>query len=189
MMREAMARYVDRGEIAGIVGLVAKGNDVEVVEVGTVGIGRAAPVRRDTIFRVSSMTKPLTAAAAMMLVEESKLVLMILGKGMYGARRVLSEASVAAMTTDHIRPAQKAISDYVPGFWETRGWGFGGCVITKRDEITEAPGRYGWDGGLGTSWYADPAAGLTGVLMTQRAWTSPSPPPVHRDFWRAAYGK
>ncbi len=35
-------------------------------------------------------------------------------------------------------------------------------------------GKFGWDGGLGTSWYADPKEGTVDFLMTQRAWTSPS---------------
>jgi len=42
---------------------------------------------------------------------------------------------------------------------------------------------YGWDGGLGTSWRADPKEELVGILMTQRAWTSPRPPSVCLDFW------
>ena len=38
-------------------------------------------------------------------------------------------------------------------------------------------------GGLGTSRYADPREDLIGILLTQRAWESPSPPPVCLDFW------
>ena len=60
-------------------------------------------------------------------------------------------------------------------------------VVTGRNDMAVAPGSYGWDGGMGTSWYSDAAAGLTGILMTQAAWTSPSPPPVCRDFWSAVY--
>jgi len=48
-------------------------------------------------------------------------------------------------------------------------------------------GKFGWDGGLGTSWYADPKEDLVGILMTQQAWTSPSPPNVCLDFWTSAY--
>ncbi|HEX4829776.1 MAG TPA: hypothetical protein VH478_01610 [Trebonia sp.] len=50
-----------------------------------------------------------------------------------------------------------------------------------------APRGYGWEGGSGTAWRTDPATGLTGILLTQRMMTSPLPPPVARDFWRAAY--
>ena len=45
----------------------------------------------------------------------------------------------------------------------------------------------GGDGGLGTSWRSDPTEDLTGVLLTQAAWTSPVPPAVCRDFWTCVY--
>jgi len=48
-------------------------------------------------------------------------------------------------------------------------------------------GTYGWDGGLGTSWANDPAEDLVGILLTNQAWTSPSPPPVSQDFWTCTY--
>jgi hypothetical protein len=38
-----------------------------------------------------------------------------------------------------------------------------------------------------TSWYADPREDMVVILMTQRAWTSPNPPSVCRDFWTLAY--
>lgn len=41
---------------------------------------------------------------------------------------------------------------------------------------------------MGTSWYSDPREDMTDILMTQCAWTSPSPPNVCRDFWILAYG-
>jgi len=52
---------------------------------------------------------------------------------------------------------------------------------------TVAPGAYGWNGGFGTSWFNDPANGLTAVLLTQRVFDSADPPQLHKDFWRAAY--
>ena len=45
----------------------------------------------------------------------------------------------------------------------------------------------GWDGGLGTSWRVDPKEQMCGIVMTQRAWTSPVPPNVCADFWTSAY--
>ena len=44
------------------------------------------------------------------------------------------------------------------------------------------------NGGTGTAWSSDPARGLTGILLTTRAMTSPEPPPHFVDFWDAAYG-
>ncbi|MGB3330637.1 MAG: hypothetical protein WBA46_16875, partial [Thermomicrobiales bacterium] len=67
------------------------------------------------------------------------------------------------------------------------GWGFGMQVRTRRTPLGENAGTYGWDGGLGTSWANDPAAGLVGVLLTNLAWTSPTPPAVRNDFWRTAH--
>ena len=46
-----------------------------VEQVGMSAIGGSVPMQRDTIFRIASMTKPVTAAAVMMLVEEGKLTL------------------------------------------------------------------------------------------------------------------
>jgi CubicO group peptidase (beta-lactamase class C family) len=113
--------------------------------------------------------------------------LMLLNRGLHGATRILSRAAIETMTTDQLSEAQKAVSGIVPGYFDSHGWGFGLSVVTRRTELYEPVGRFGWDGGLGTSWYADPREELTGVLMTQRAWTSPSAPPVCRDFWTAAY--
>ena len=112
---------------------------------------------------------------------------MMLNKGKHGSERILSRLSVEAMTTDQLTPEQKAASDFFPGFWDSRGWGFGVSVVTRRDNVAAVPGRFGWDGGLGTSWASDPKENLVGILMTQRAWTSPNPPPVCVDFWTSAY--
>ncbi len=84
-------------------------------------------------------------------------------------------------------PEQKAVSGLIPGFFDNHGWGFGVTVITRRDDIAAVPGRYGWDGGLGASWYSDPREEMVIVLMSQCAWASPEPPPSNVDFWTLAY--
>ncbi|HUZ74008.1 MAG TPA: serine hydrolase domain-containing protein [Stellaceae bacterium] len=112
---------------------------------------------------------------------------MMLSQGRNGAARILSRPSVELMTTDHLTPAQKAVSGIVPGYFDSHGWGFGLSMVTRRAGLAEPVGRYGWDGGLGTSWYVDPAEEMIGILMTQRAWTSPNPPAVCRDFWTSVY--
>jgi CubicO group peptidase (beta-lactamase class C family) len=112
---------------------------------------------------------------------------MLLNKGRYGNERVLSRPSVDTMTTDQLTPEQKARSSLVPGQWDHFGWGFGVSVMTTRGYVAGSVGRFGWDGGLGTSWFCDPAEEMVGVLLTQRAWTSPNPPPVCLDFWTGAY--
>ena len=112
---------------------------------------------------------------------------MMLNKGKHGSERVLSRPSVETMTTDQLTPEQKAVSGLVPGYFDSHGWGFGVSIVTRRDGVVAVPGRFGWDGGLGTSWYSDPKEEMVTVLMTQRAWTSPRPPDVCLDFWTLAY--
>ncbi len=112
---------------------------------------------------------------------------MMLNQGKHGSERILSRLSVELMTTDQLTPEQKAVSGLVPGYFDSHGWGFGVSVVTRRDDVAAVPGRYGWDGGLGTSWYSDPREEMVIILMTQRAWTSPSPPDVCLDFWTLAY--
>nr|WSY55077.1 beta-lactamase family protein [Streptomyces sp. NBC_00886] len=69
-LRETLIRHVQHGTVPGAVGLVARGDDVEVVAVGSVDTEGTAPMARDSIFRIASITKPITAAAVLMLVEE-----------------------------------------------------------------------------------------------------------------------
>jgi CubicO group peptidase (beta-lactamase class C family) len=110
-----------------------------------------------------------------------------LDKGRHGRERILSRPSVETMTTDQLTPEQKAASGFFPGFWDSRGWGFGVSIVTRREDMSAVPGRFGWDGGDGTSWASDPREDLVAILMTQRLWTSPSPPGVYLDFWTSAY--
>jgi len=385
-MHEVMAGYVERGEVPGIVTLMARRGEVHVDAIGTKAVGGSDPIRRDTIFRITSMTKPITAAAAMILVEECKLRLdepvdrllpelagrkvlkrldgplddtvpanrpitvrdlltlrlglgiifgppgvypiqkaisdlqivgfgppnqstphsadewirrlatlplmhqpgerwmyntgsyvlgvllaraagqpletllrerifdplgmkdtgfsvpaakldrlatsywvntetgalefndgvhdslwslppafpdggaglvstaddylafgqMMLNGGKRGSTRILSRPSVQTMTIDHLTPQQKAVSAFFPGYWESRGWGFGVSVVTRRDEIAAVPGRFGWDGGYGTSWSSDPREDMVAILMTQRG-QFPLLSGVYLDFWTSAY--
>ncbi len=112
---------------------------------------------------------------------------MLLHKGRHGRERILSSASVETMTTDQLTPEQKAASGLVDGYFDSHGWGFGLSMVTRRDDVPGSVGQFGWDGGLGTSWRSDPREDLVAVLMTQRAWTSPRPPDVCRDFWTSIY--
>lgn len=75
--RAAMQRFVDAGHIAGIVmltwrhGQIAQAADA----LGLRDIESRAPMTRDTLFRIASMTKPITSVAALMLVEEGRIAL------------------------------------------------------------------------------------------------------------------
>jgi CubicO group peptidase (beta-lactamase class C family) len=112
---------------------------------------------------------------------------MLLNKGRHGRERILSRPSVETMTTDQLTPGQKAASGLVGGYFDSHGWGFGLAVVTRRVDLAGPVGQFGWDGGLGTSWRSDPQENMVGILMTQRAWTSPKPPDVCLDFWTGTY--
>jgi CubicO group peptidase (beta-lactamase class C family) len=110
---------------------------------------------------------------------------MMLNGGRLGSERILSRPSVELMTADHLTPAQKQGSELF--FGDVKGWGFGLSVYTGRDDLCSVPGRFGWFGGYGTSWYSDPQESFTGILLTQRMMESPQPPRVMTDFWTSAY--
>ena len=113
-------------------------------------------------------------------------VSMLLAGGRHEGVQLLSPRSVADMTRDHLTAAQRAAA---PPFLDAgTGWGY--CMAAPAPGRGERPVPYGfgWNGGTGTAWTSDPETGLTGILLTQRAMTSPEPPAVFVDFWDAAYG-
>ena len=63
---------VEQGQVPGVVAAVARGKAVHVALAGVMAIG-GAPMRRDTLFRITSMTKPMTAATVLSLVDEGLL--------------------------------------------------------------------------------------------------------------------
>src|SRR5215211_1245620 len=72
-MHDVMASHVESGVVPGVVTLLSRRGETHVDAIGTKAVGGSDAMRRDTIFRISSMTKPITAAAVMILVEECKL--------------------------------------------------------------------------------------------------------------------
>ncbi len=72
-LRDVMAGFVERREVPGLVALISRRGETHVEALGMKTLGGSGPIQRDTIFRIASMTKPITAAAAMILVEECKL--------------------------------------------------------------------------------------------------------------------
>ena len=112
---------------------------------------------------------------------------MMLNYGKLGSVRILSRPSVELMTSDHLTPEQKAKSGLGPGFFDRHGWGFCVAVVTKRENMTEHVGQYGWTGGMGTIWDVDPTEQMTTILLTARVWDSPEPPAITQDFLTSAY--
>lgn len=74
-LHETLGARVREGSVPGAVGLVARGDRIEVAAVGTVDVEGSAPMARDTLFRIASITKPITAAALLLLVEDGRLAL------------------------------------------------------------------------------------------------------------------
>lgn len=114
---------------------------------------------------------------------------MLLNHGKHHDQRVLSRAAVELMTMNHLTPAQQADKERfvrLLGYHDHGGFGFGMGVRTYRRDFAPA-GQFGWDGGLGTSAYADPAQRLTGILLTQTAMDTPHTASLVQDFWTSAY--
>jgi CubicO group peptidase (beta-lactamase class C family) len=72
-MHEVMAGHIAHSDVPGLVALVSRRGETQVDAIGMKSVAGNDPMERDTIFRISSMTKPVTAVAAMILVEECKL--------------------------------------------------------------------------------------------------------------------
>lgn len=72
-MHYVLAGHVERHEMPGLVALVSRHDDVHVETHGTLAFDEVTPMRRDTIFRIASNTKLITAVAAMILIEECRL--------------------------------------------------------------------------------------------------------------------
>ena len=72
-LRLALQRHVDTEQVPGVVALAYRAGREQVEALGTMAFDCDTPVRRDTIFRLASTTKPITAVAAMTLVEECRL--------------------------------------------------------------------------------------------------------------------
>jgi CubicO group peptidase (beta-lactamase class C family) len=111
---------------------------------------------------------------------------MLLAGGKHAHGRILSAASVEAMTTNHITPAQ-ATAAQGNFILEGHGWGYGMSVVGEGVHDGLQPGAFGWSGGFGTSWYMDASQGLTTILLTQRLSGSAEPPSLHEAFWAASY--
>jgi CubicO group peptidase (beta-lactamase class C family) len=100
-----------------------------------------------------------------------------------GGDPVLPPDLVAEMTRDQLTPAQKAAGGLGPDFFTGVGWGFCTSVVTAGPRA----GAFGWAGGFGTTWLADPGRDLTVIVLTQRMFDSPEPPAVHDALQAAAY--
>lgn len=74
-LEDSIGQYVEEGQIAGATMLSWRDGTVDAACVGWRDLERRLPVKRDTIFRIASMTKPITAVLALMLHEEGRFAL------------------------------------------------------------------------------------------------------------------
>jgi CubicO group peptidase (beta-lactamase class C family) len=109
----------------------------------------------------------------------------LLSRGHPRGHRLLSRELVGDMTRDHLTASQRAAA--APLLGDRRGWGFGMAVVTETTPQGIPAGGYGWNGGFGTSWIADPASMTSAILLTQTLFTSPMPPAIHEEFWGAVF--
>ncbi|MEV6353118.1 serine hydrolase domain-containing protein [Streptomyces hydrogenans] len=119
---------------------------------------------------------------------------MLLAGGAHDGERILSRTAVELMTTNRLTPDQLAartsmfrgMAHLAAGQAQHGGWGFGMAVRTQR--VDYAPlGQFGWDGGTGTTAYADPRNGLVGILLTQVGMSTPDSARLIHDFWTTLY--
>ncbi len=79
-----------------------------------------------------------------------------------GGAPVLAADAVAEMTRDQLTPEQKSYGGLGPGFFDAASWGYSVAVVTAG----ERAGAFGWAGGFGSTWLADPARDLTVLVLT-----------------------
>jgi CubicO group peptidase (beta-lactamase class C family) len=106
---------------------------------------------------------------------------MLLAGGVQDGVRLLSESSIAVMTSDHLSPEQRQSSSAAT-FLSGGGWGYGMEVVTPEHDLSVRTRRYGWGGGLGTTWYSFPDRNTTAVLLTQ---CLPPAEALVNAFWSA----
>jgi CubicO group peptidase (beta-lactamase class C family) len=114
---------------------------------------------------------------------------LLLGRGRYGDKTILQESSVAEMVKDQIPDEVKTASPFFPGFWDSHGWGLGIAVITRPDHIASRRGRFGWWGGFGTTFFADPNSDTVALLFTQRMMGSADDTKMSDEFLRLAFSQ
>ncbi|MER6425745.1 serine hydrolase domain-containing protein [Streptomyces sp. NPDC001137] len=119
---------------------------------------------------------------------------MLLNHGLHRGERILSRPAVELMTTNRLTPEQSSARNTLArdnvhvsfGQGQHGGWGMGMAVRTYRGDYAPV-GQFGWDGGSGTSTYADPQHQLTGILLTQVGASVPDSVHLMHDFWTTLY--
>ena len=113
---------------------------------------------------------------------------MMLNGGELNGVRLLERQTVTEMTRNQLTREQREHSDATWFMFSGHGgWGLGMSVAMTQGEPWVVPGRFGWDGGYGTSAYVDPQNDVIGLFFSQKMMDSPEPPQTYVDFWRSVY--
>jgi CubicO group peptidase (beta-lactamase class C family) len=191
-LQDLLQSAVDDGPVPGAVALVARGDAVEVAVVGTAEAGGTRPMARDSIFRIASLTKPVIAALALLLIEEGRI-----GHDDSIAEWLPELAHPMVVRTpdgplDDLVPAERAIT--VADFLTSRaGWGFPdeftwpaiGALFDKGYQrglhVRQPPAPDEWLRSLaevplvfqpGDRWLYNTCSDILGVLLARAADTS-----------------
>ncbi|GAB1509478.1 serine hydrolase domain-containing protein [Actinophytocola sp. KF-1] len=189
-LRELLDHHVAEGALPGAVALVARGDDVEVVAAGSVDVEGTAPMTRETIFRIASLTKPITAAALLVLVDDGVVALDD------PIDRWLPELAgpvvvrTPASPVDDVVPATRPITVF-DVLTSQAGWGFPSDfslpaaralfpVQPDGREVQRFPPADEWVAALarvpllyqpGESWLYDTCSAIQGVLIARASGT------------------
>ncbi|WP_326950323.1 beta-lactamase family protein [Amycolatopsis sp. NBC_01307] len=190
-LREILQRHVDAGALPGAVGVVARPGHVEVAAVGAVDVEGSKPMAEDSLFRFASLTKPVTAAAVLALVDDGRLALDDpIGRWL----PELADPKVVrtpAGPVDDLVPANRAITVF-DVLTSQAGWGFASDfslpavqalfpVQLDGREVQHFPEADVWLARLadvpllyqpGESWLYDTCSAIQGVLVARVAGSS-----------------
>lgn len=186
VLRERVLNRLDMGETGYSVELV----DIERVTSTWFPNRRGAFVEVAPIGDPRLMDTPAFRSGATGIVSTiddlAKFATMLLRGGRGPRGPVISAEAFTALTTDTLGDAARAMAGefLAPGL----GWGLGVAIDTEARYASSHPGRFGWDGGTGTSMWVDPAAGVAGVLLTRQGMGGTEPPAYLNAFWEAVHG-
>ncbi|MGK3209137.1 serine hydrolase domain-containing protein [Amycolatopsis sp. MEPSY49] len=190
-LRETLQRHVDAGTLPGAVAVVDRAGQREVVAVGSVDVEGSRPMTGDSLFRIASITKPITAAAVLTLVDDGTLAFDDpIGRWL----PELADPNVVrtpSSPVDDVVPAKRPITvfDVLTG---QAGWGFASDftlpavqalfpVQGDGREVQSFPGPDAWLARLaevplafqpGEAWLYDTCSTIQGVLAARASGRS-----------------
>jgi CubicO group peptidase (beta-lactamase class C family) len=165
-LHAAAERHLGDDRVPGLVALVARGGQVHVEALGTLSVG-GSPVARDSIFRIASTTKPITAAATLALAAE----------GLIGLDEPVDRLLPELAGRRVLRSMDGPLEDTVPA----------ARAITARDLLTFTFG-FGMVGEMFASPTPWPAVAATAKLGLATIGPPDPPVPPDPDTWIARLG-